>query len=152
MAVANETIALQRFLDAQNQTYLKALSEIRFGRKLTHWMWFVFPQLKGLGHSDTALFYSISDLKEATAFLSHPVLGKHLIEISQAVLNIKEKSANEIFGNPDDLKLRSCMTLFANVLNADVVFQQVLDHYFGGKQDEQTLRLLLKKKLQHDTV
>lgn len=152
MVIGNATNVLQRFLDAQNQTYLKALSEIKSGRKLTHWMWFVFPQLKGLGHSDTALFYGISNLEEATAFLFHPVLGKHLIEISKAILDVSGKSANEIFGSPDDLKLRSCMTLFANVLNADPIFHQVLDHYFSAKQDEQTLRLLIKNKLQYDTV
>lgn len=135
---------LSRFLDAQNHVYLKALSELENGRKESHWMWYIFPQIKGLGHSDNAKFYGISSLKEAIAYLAHPVLGKHLIEITSVVLHIKDKSANEIFGSPDDLKLRSCMTLFSNVAGADPVFQQVLDKYFDSKPDERTLQLLKK--------
>jgi len=132
---------LVRFLDAQNQVYLKALAEARNGRKETHWMWFVFPQLTGLGTSDASKYYGIADLDEAAAYLAHPVLGKHLIEISEAVLAIQGKTATDIFGTPDDLKLRSCMTLFAMVSGADPVFQKVLDRYFNGLSDSCTLEL-----------
>jgi uncharacterized protein (DUF1810 family) len=133
---------LIKFLDAQNQVYLKALSEIKKGKKETHWMWYIFPQIKGLGSSETAQYYGIKDLNEATAYLQHPILGKHLIEISEEVLKLKEKNATQIFGTPDDMKLRSCMTLFANVENANPVFQKVLAKYFNGLPDELTLQLL----------
>jgi uncharacterized protein (DUF1810 family) len=133
---------LKKFLDAQNQVYLKALSEIKEGKKNSHWMWYIFPQIKGLGSSETAKFYAITDLEEAAAYLSHPVLGKHLIEIAEEVLNLNGKTATQIFGTPDDMKLRSCMTLFANVENANSVFQKVLAKYFNGLPDELTLQLL----------
>ena len=133
---------LKRFLDAQNQLYLKALAEMRNGKKESHWMWFVFPQVKGLGFSETAKFYGIADLEEATAYLAHPVLGRHLIEISEAVLQIENKTATEIFGAPDDMKLRSSITLFAKVENANPVFEKVLDKYFMGMQDDYTEDLL----------
>jgi uncharacterized protein (DUF1810 family) len=133
---------LMRFLEAQNQVYLKALSEIKEGKKNSHWMWYIFPQIKGLGSSETAKQYGIKDLNEATAYLQHPVLGKHLIEISEEVLNLSEKTATHIFGTPDDLKLRSCMTLFANVKNTNVVFQKIIVKYFNGLPDELTLELL----------
>jgi len=144
-----EEYNLKRFLDAQNQVYLKALSEIRNGKKQTHWMWFIFPQLKGLGQSEMAQFYAIADLQEATEFLAHPVLGRHLIQISEELLQIKNKSAHELFGYPDDVKLRSSMTLFANVKDTNPVFASVLKHYFNGLQDEETLQLLLRNKLSH---
>jgi uncharacterized protein (DUF1810 family) len=133
---------LARFLEAQNQTYLKALEEIKSGRKTSHWMWYVFPQLKGLGKSDMAEFYGIENLKEAEDYLAHPVLGKHLIDISEALLKIEGQTANEIFGSPDDLKLRSCMTLFANTDNSNTVFNAVLEKYFDGIPDERTLAVL----------
>ncbi len=133
---------LIRFLNAQNQVYLKALSEIKKGEKKTHWMWYIFPQLKGLGSSETAQYFAIKDLNEATAYLQHPILGKHLIEIATELLHLKGKTATEILGTPDDLKLRSCMTLFAAVDNADPVFGQVLDNYFKGIPDDFTLQLL----------
>jgi len=136
------TYNLQRFLDAQNQAYLRALSEIQAGQKKSHWMWYIFPQMKDLGRSETAIFYGIENLQEAREYLAHPVLGKHLIEITQEVLNINDKSANEIFGNPDDLKLRSSMTLFAHVEGSDPVFQQILDKFYDGIADEVTLNLL----------
>lgn len=139
MADNNELI---RFLEAQNQVYLKALSEIKKGKKDTHWMWYIFPQIKGLGSSETAQYYGIKDLNEATAYLQHPILGKHLVEISEEVFNLKEKTVTQIFGTPDDMKLRSCMTLFANVKNANPVFQKVLEKYFNGIPDELTLELL----------
>lgn len=133
---------LIKFLDAQNQVYLKALSEIKNGKKETHWMWYIFPQIKGLGSSETAQYYAIKDLNEATAYLQHPILGKHQIEISEELLNLNEKTATQIFGTPDDMKLRSSMTLFANVKNTNPVFAKVLDKYFNGLADDLTLQLL----------
>lgn len=137
-----DTNELIRFLEAQNQVYLKALSEIKEGKKNTHWMWYVFPQINGLGSSETAKYYGIKDMNEATAYLQHPILGKHLVEIAEAVLNLNGKTATQIFGTPDDLKLRSCMTLFANVKNTNPVFQKVLIKYFNGIPDELTLQLI----------
>lgn len=139
MADNNELI---RFLEAQNQVYLKALLEIKEGKKNTHWMWSIFPQIKGLGSSETARYYGIKDLSEATAYFKHPILGKHLVEISMEVLNLNGKTATEIFGTPDDMKLRSSMTLFANIKNSDPVFQNVLEKYFNGVPDDRTLQLL----------
>lgn len=133
---------LTKFLDAQNQIYLTALAEIKRGRKESHWMWFVFPQIAGLGHSTTAKFYAITDIEEAEAYLAHPVLGWHLVEISEALLKIDSKTATDILGSPDDIKLRSCMTLFAQTKNANPVFRQILDKYFAGILDELTLRIL----------
>lgn len=139
MTANNELI---KFLDAQNQVYLKALSEIKKGKKTTHWMWYIFPQIKGLGSSETAEYYAIKDLNEATAYLQHPILSKHLIEICQELLLLKAKTATQILGTPDDLKLRSSMTLFANVKDANPVFQNVLTKYFDGLPDVLTLQLL----------
>lgn len=144
MTTNNELI---KFLDAQNQVYLKALSELKNGKKDTHWMWYIFPQLNGLGSSETAQFYGIENRNEAKVYLQHPVLGQHLIEISFVVLQLEGKTAAEIFGTPDDMKLRSCMTLFANVENANPVFQKVLQKYFNGLSDELTLQLLNRIKL-----
>lgn len=143
---------LTRFLDAQNQTYLRALSEIRAGEKQSHWMWFVFPQLKGLGKSGTANFYGINGIAEAEEFLHHPVLGKNLLEISEAVLEQNGKTVTEILGKPDDMKLRSSMTLFANVPDAPNTFQKVLDKYFKGSHDELTVQLLLKERFANDAI
>lgn len=134
--------SLFRFLDAQSNSYEQALSEIKSGRKRSHWMWFIFPQLQGLGYSETARFYAIKDLQEARLYLQHPVLGPRLIEISKALLALEGKTANQVLGNPDDLKLRSSMTLFASVPGADPVFQAVLDKYYRGEADEKTLQLL----------
>ena len=133
---------LQRFLEAQDDTYPRALSEIRQGRKRTHWMWFVFPQVAGLGSSATAAFYAIKSRDEALAYLAHPVLGARLRDCARALLSLSGASASDIFGYPDDLKLRSSMTLFESVSPPDSVFTQVLDRYFGGEPDERTLRLL----------
>ncbi len=133
---------LKRFLDAQNQVYLRALSEIKNGKKETHWMWYVFPQLKGLGKSDTSMSYGISDMKEANDYIAHPVLGRNLIEISCALLELNARTATEILGTPNDLKLKSCMTLFANLEGADPIFQTVLDIFFAGEQDNRTLVLM----------
>lgn len=133
---------LQRFVEAQETTYARALAEIRSGRKQSHWMWFVFPQMRGLGYSSMAQHYGIQSKEEAAAYLRHPVLGKRLQEISSVLLLLPSSDAHQIFGSPDDLKLRSCMTLFASVPNAPVVFEDVLQKFFGGKKDEATLRLL----------
>lgn len=133
---------LARFLEAQNHTYLKALSEIESGKKTSHWIWYVFPQLKGLGKSDMAQFYGIENLKEAEDYLAHPVLGKHLLAISEALLKINTKSALEIFGSPDDLKLCSSMTLFATADQGNPVFRAVLERYFNSIPDIRTLELI----------
>lgn len=137
---------LTRFLEAQNHSYLKALAEIRAEKKETHWMWYIFPQLAGLGKSDTARYYAIADRDEANAYLSHPVLGRHLIEICMALMEINGKSALEIFGSPDDLKLKSSMTLFGSLENRDSIFRKVLDKYYHGETDCITLKLIDKEE------
>lgn len=136
---------LQRFVDAQAGSYQQAVSEIRSGRKQSHWMWFIFPQLQGLGYSETARYYAIRNREEARLYLQHPVLGQRLIEISKALLQLEGKTSNLIFGSPDDLKLKSCMTLFGSLENADPVFQAVLDKYFNGSEDHKTLQILTKQ-------
>lgn len=133
---------LVRFIAAQNKSYETALSEIRSGRKHSHWMWYIFPQLKGLGYSQTAKHYAIEDLDEATAYLNHPILGKNLVGISKAVFDLERKTAREIFGTPDDLKLRYSMTLFAQVSDTHPIFRRIIDKYFEGKPDPITLELL----------
>ena len=140
MAYSNND--LSRFLDAQNKLYLTAFSEIKKGKKETHWMWFIFPQIKGLGSSDAANLYGIADLKEATEFLEHPILGKHLIEISELFLTFKRKSADGILGDLDARKLRSSMTLFSLVENTNPVFQEILDAFFSGEKDPLTLNII----------
>ena len=134
--------SLQRFLDAQQSTYQTALAEIQNGRKRSHWMWFIFPQLQGLGLSETARFYSIQDAAEAAAYLAHPVLGPRLETIGGALLALNSADATRIFGSPDDVKLRSCMTLFRAVPGASAVFGAVLERLFGGQPDAKTLVLL----------
>lgn len=133
---------LKRFLDAQSSDYSRALGEIRHGKKQSHWMWYIFPQLAGLGSSETAKFYALHNLDEARDYLTHPVLGSRLVEISQALLTIEGKTANQILGSPDDMKLHSCMTLFSQVEPTDPVFRTVLDRYYGGLPDQRTLALL----------
>ena len=133
---------LTRFLDAQNKLYLTAFSEIKKGKKETHWMWFIFPQIKGLGKSTIAKYYALADLNEAKEFLNHPVLAKHLIEISELLLTFKTKSIEVILGELDARKLRSSMTLFSQVENANPVFQEVLDTFFSGYSDPLTLAML----------
>lgn len=133
---------LSRFFEAQERDFQTALSEIKAGRKQSHWMWYIFPQIAGLGVSSTSKFYSIKDILEAEEYLKHPILGARLIEISNALLKIEGKTANQIFGSPDDMKLKSSMTLFGTLENANPVFQKVLDKYFGGDKDERTLELI----------
>jgi uncharacterized protein (DUF1810 family) len=133
---------LQRFLDAQEPVLDQVLMELRAGRKRTHWMWFVFPQLAGLGYSAMARFYAIADLNEARRYLEHPVLGDRL-ELCTKTANINEgKSAHAIFGPPDDLKFRSCMTLFDAAASGRTVFGEALDLFFAGSPDAETLRRL----------
>jgi uncharacterized protein (DUF1810 family) len=133
---------LDRFLAAQQGVYPRALEELRAGRKRSHWMWYVFPQLAGLGLSATAVHYAIADLAEARAYLAHPLLGPRLEECARALLDVPGRTAREILGSPDDLKLRSSMTLFAQVTGADPVFRRVLERYYGGEADARTLELL----------
>jgi uncharacterized protein (DUF1810 family) len=133
---------LKRFLDAQQRDYAIALAEIKSGRKRSHWMWYIFPQIQGLGFSEMSKRYAITDLPEAAAFMNHPVLGKRLIEIAGALLELKSKNANEVMGSPDDLKLRSSMTLFAQVPGVEPIFEAVLKKYFQGGKDKATLQLL----------
>jgi uncharacterized protein (DUF1810 family) len=133
---------LERFTSAQADIYGQALAELRSGQKRTHWMWFIFPQLEGLGHSATAMHYAIKSIAEARAYLDHAVLGPRLRECAEAILAVEGRTASEIFQYPDDLKLRSSMTLFAAVAEPGSVFSRVLDKYFAGKQDERTLQLL----------
>ena len=136
---------LIRFLEAQNQMYVKALSEIKKGRKQSHWMWFIFPQLQGLGSSENARYFGIYGIDEAIRYLKHPVLGKHLLEIAQALLTINGKTASDIFGSPDDMKLRSSMTLFAIAAgDSEPIFEKVLDKYYAGQPDPVTVSLLKK--------
>ena len=133
---------LSRFLKAQECDYARALSEIRSGRKRSHWMWYIFPQIQGLGFSQTAQFYAIQDLTEAKDYLAHPVLGARLKEISSALLELDGLSAGEIFGYPDDLKLCSCMTLFRMADRDCPIFQDVIDKYYDGEPDKKTVRIL----------
>ncbi|MBS7564852.1 DUF1810 domain-containing protein [Mucilaginibacter sp. Bleaf8] len=133
---------LDRFLKAQEQDYATALAEIKSGRKRSHWMWYIFPQIQGLGFSETSRYYAIHDIAEAEAYLAHPVLGARLIEIAKALLSLSGNNATQIFGNPDDIKLRSSMTLFASVPGADPVFEAVLNKFFDGDKDPKTLQLI----------
>ncbi len=133
---------LKRFLDAQENDFERALAEIKRGRKQSHWMWYIFPQIAGLGSSETSRFYAIKDRAEAELYLAHPVLGARLIEISEALLEIEGKTANQIFGSPDDMKLKSSMTLFGALKNTNPVFQSVLDEYFNGTNDLRTLQMI----------
>jgi uncharacterized protein (DUF1810 family) len=133
---------LSRFVQAQEDDYAQALTEIRSGRKHSHWMWYIFPQLEGLGFSSTSQRYAIKSLGEAEAYLSHPVLGPRLVECAEAALGVEGRSAFEVFGSPDEMKLRSCATLFACVSPAGSVFHRLLDKYFQGERDGKTLRLL----------
>jgi uncharacterized protein (DUF1810 family) len=133
---------LRRFIVAQEQDYDAALAELRGGRKRSHWMWYVFPQFDGLGVSATSRRYAVKSVAEAEAYLRHPVLGARLRECAEAVLDIDGRSAAEIFGPPDDMKLRSCATLFAYTSQEGSVFHRIIDRYFGGRHDDRTLQLI----------
>jgi uncharacterized protein (DUF1810 family) len=142
VSTTNDPYDLNRFVEAQEGDYAQALSEITAGRKRTHWMWYIFPQVAGLGTSSTARDYAIRDLAEAKAYLAHPLLGARLQACAEALLQVEGRSAGEIFGSPDDLKLRSCATLFARALPPGSVFERVLDRFYGGEPDPKTLELL----------
>ena len=133
---------LKRFLDAQDRDYNRALAEIRNGKKQGHWIWYIFPQISGLGLSSTSAFYGIVDLREANDYFQHPVLGRRLIEISKVFLDIHGKKAIQILGTPDDMKVKSSMTLFNLLENTDTVFRAVLDKYYDGEQDEKTISIV----------
>ena len=133
---------LNRFVRAQEQSYQQALSELERGRKQSHWMWYIFPQFDGLGSSPTSKLYSIKSMAEARAYLEHPVLGPRLAECAEAMLAVDRKSARAILGSPDDMKLKSCATLFARVSPPGSVFERLLDKFYDGERDDATLRLL----------
>ena len=139
---ADDPFDLNRFLLAQDDTYDRALAELRAGRKTSHWMWYVFPQIDGLGHSQTARFFAVKSLAEARAYLAHPVLGKRLRECAAAVLSVSGRTASEIFGSPDDIKFRSSMTLFERAEPDCDLFSDALDRFFEGRRDRLTLELL----------
>jgi uncharacterized protein (DUF1810 family) len=134
--------SLNRFVEAQSPVYAAVCAELSSGRKTGHWMWFIFPQLKALGRSSTAQFYGIESKDEALAYWRHPVLGPRLKHCAQLVLNTRGKTAHEIFGTPDDLKLRSCMTLFSAVAGDEPTFAQVLSRFFQDEPDAKTTALL----------
>lgn len=138
----NDPFHLDRFVHAQASTYEQALGEVRGGRKQSHWMWYVFPQLKGLGSSDMSRHYGLGGAAEAEAYLRHPVLGARLVGCMEAALGNRPRSARQIFGTPDDMKFRSCATLFAVVSPAGSVFERVLETFFDGERDHRTLALL----------
>ncbi|WP_237214156.1 DUF1810 domain-containing protein [Falsiroseomonas oryziterrae] len=137
-----DSFDLDRFLRAQEPLIGQVRAELAAGRKRSHWMWFVFPQLRGLGRSEMAHYYGISGLPEARAYASHPVLGPRLAECTRLVLGVEGRTAREILGSPDDLKFRSCMTLFARAAPEQPAFREALDRFFGGEPDAATLTLL----------
>jgi uncharacterized protein (DUF1810 family) len=149
-AAANDPYHLQRFLEAQSSTYQQARAELAAGQKRSHWMWFIFPQIQGLGSSSMAQRYAITDLAEATAYLAHPVLGPRLRECTSLVNAVERRSIEAIFGYPDDLKFHSSITLFAEAASRgksasneeDAVFAQALAKYFGNKPDQRTLSIV----------
>jgi uncharacterized protein (DUF1810 family) len=138
----NDSFQLDRFVTAQKRDFERALTEIRGGQKRSHWMWYIFPQFAGLGFGPTSQHYAVKSLDEARAYLRHQVLGPRLIECAEAALRVQDKSATDVFGTSDDLKLRSSATLFASISPADSVFHRLLDKYFDGDGDEKTLRLI----------
>jgi uncharacterized protein (DUF1810 family) len=141
-----DSFDLGRFISAQKEIYESALAELRGGRKRTHWMWFIFPQIDGLAYSTTSKHYAIKSIEEARQYLNHPLLGARLLECAETVLAVEGRSISEIFGYPDDLKLKSSMTLFSYVAGPRSVFVRALDKYFRGEQDVKTLDILEKLK------
>jgi uncharacterized protein (DUF1810 family) len=138
----NDPYRLQRFVDAQNPVFDQVCAELRRGHKTTHWMWFIFPQLRGLGHSAMAMEYAISSRQEAEAYLKHPILGARLRECTQLVNRVEGRSVEQIFGYPDHLKFHSSMTLFAAATADNQIFKDALEKYFGGKLDALTMKKL----------
>ena len=137
----NENYNLKRFIEAQEGVYPVALRELREGRKRSHWMWYIFPQLKHLGHSYNAKYYGLSGVDEAAAYLAEPVLGQRLREVTTAILNLPTNDAYEVFGGIDGMKLRSSMTLF-DIVSPNDIFARVRDKYFNGQRDQRTLTLI----------
>jgi len=140
--MANDGYDLQRFVDAQKPVYERVRRELRAGSKESHWMWFIFPQIAGLGRSPTSVLYAISSLDEAKAYLAHPVLGPRLRECAKLALDAEGRTAREIFGPVDEMKFRSSMTLFANAAPDEPLFSQCLEKYFGARPDPATLKKL----------
>lgn len=139
------SVDLSRFISAHERDFERALLEIKMGRKQSHWMWYIFPQLKGLGKSTTSDFYGISNVDEARAFYEHPVLGRNLIEITTALLRLDNNDIVAILGRPDNLKLKSSMTLFEASVKDNVIFVNVLIKFFDGKRDQHTLKMIKKQ-------
>jgi uncharacterized protein (DUF1810 family) len=137
---------LTRFVQAQGRDYEQALAEIRAGDKRSHWMWYIFPQFKGLGSSPTSMHYAIQSAEEAAAYLRHTILGPRLLACAEAALQVEGRSALDLFGSPDDLKLRSSATLFASVSPDGSVFHQLLEKYFGGERDVRTIELMARSR------
>lgn len=137
-----DRFALDRFLEAQAGAYEAACDELRRGLKSGHWIWFIFPQLKDLGHSPTSQFYGLGSLEEARAYLAHPVLGPRLLDVTRLLLSGEDRDLRRVLGSPDHLKFRSCMTLFERAAPAPGLFAQALDEFCGGQRDERTLALL----------
>jgi len=143
MSTTVDSFDLNRFILAQKQDYSIALDEVTQGKKYSHWMWYIFPQIQGLGHSHIAQKYAISNAEEAKAYLAHPVLGLRLLECCEVLLGLGSSyTASEIFGYPDDLKLKSSMTLFASISEEGSVFHQIIEHYFAGEFDSKTIEIL----------
>jgi uncharacterized protein (DUF1810 family) len=140
----DDQFELNRFISAQESIYESVLEELRDGQKQSHWMWYIFPQIDGLAHSATSKYYAIKSIKEAQQYLHHPILGTRLVECTETVLAIEGRSISQIFGYPDELKLKSSMTLFSYVATSHSVFVRILDKYFNGEQDGKTLQLLEK--------
>lgn len=140
--INSTSLGLERFVEAQDRVYESVCNELALGEKTSHWMWFIFPQLKGLGRSPIAKHYAIESADAALAYWQHPILGQRLKECTQLVLAQRNTTAHDIFGSPDDLKFKSCMTLFAQVAPNEAVFKQALQRFFGGKLDDSTLKLL----------
>ncbi len=140
-----EPLHLNRFINAHLRDYPNALSEIKIGRKQSHWMWYIFPQIAGLGMTEISNYYSIQDIEEAKAYMEEPLLRSHLLEISEALLELETNDANRVFGYPDDMKLKSSMTLFLEACPQEKVFQKVLDKFFHGMKDQKTVNLLKNK-------
>ena len=137
---------LYRFLEAQIEAYDEAMLELASGRKESHWIWYVFPQITGLGKSEKAQFYSIQNLEEAQAYLEHSVLGSRLIKACEILINLEDRAIDEIMGFPDDLKLQSSMTLFELVDNQNSIFSEIINIYFDGERDTNTIEIITKKK------
>lgn len=137
-------MSVERFIEAQKNSYDTALREIQTGRKRSHWIWYIFPQIQGLGFSATARYYAIKDREEAEAYMAHPVLRQRLLEISEALLGLESDDARDVMGYPDDLKLKSSMTLFAEI-SEEPVFSSVLNKFFQGEVDERTIQILEQK-------